>query len=1085
MINYSIIKKCLSVRLFCLLLLMFSATIVFSQKRTISGNVVDEIKEPLIGVTVQVKGTTQGTVTDLDGNYSILVDNPNVTLIFSYVGYKKEIIPLKNRTVVNVTMQMDSEVLDDVVVVGYGTQKRLSVTGSVSSVKATDLARTSATTTAAALAGKVPGITNRQTSGEPGVAMRMEIRNLGTPLYVIDGVMKDEGQFNNLDVNDIESISILKDGSAAIYGVKAANGVVLVTTKRGTVNEKPTVTINGYYGLQKWTRFPELSNAYQYKRAVAEADVIKNGVTPNLISREDLEKYRTEYYNPETGEDYRSFDWYDFAVRDNTPQKYLSVSSQGGGEKTNYYLSISRIDQDAAFKDFNFNRTNIQLNLDTKIGKYLKVSASMNGRIETRESPAITMDENNCYKNDFWYLRWGISRNLPTERPYANDNPNYINKIMNVQNNHAYADRDIVGYGDDVWRVFQGNWDIEWNTPIKGLKAQFLYSYYIANNQEERSRKSVPVYTYNRNMDSYEQDGTLADGSGWLERYLRKRQRTIEENMYRFTVNYDNKFGEHAVSAVLVGEATERFDRSMLMVNNAIASNDQTLFFDKDENNVIRNEGYSVRPSAGFIGRINYNYADRYLLELSGRYDGSFIFPRNKRWGFFPSDSAGWRVSSEQFFANSVLSNYISNLKFRVSYGEMGNDDNYSSNKVLGIGDWDYMYGYNMNAGTGVIASDPFISSSGSTIGSVSQRGMPVTNLSWVKSSMLNIGVDLGFLNNRLTLEVDGFMRKRSGLTDRRGDVYIPYETGYSEMPLENLNTDKHIGIDGLIKWQDNVGREFYYSVGFNATLARKKNGNVYGERFGNSWEQYRKSGQNRWSYVNWGYEVIGRFQTQEEIDAYPVIMNISNGSDRNKLVLPGDLIYKDQNGDGVINDYDSRPIGYAEGGLPYMTYGLNLACSYKGFDIAIDFAGAALQSFQRNWETKWPFQAGNTFNYMVEDRWHHEDPLDPSTPWVSGNYPALRPQSVNAWHVYCNNSTYWLTNAAYFRMKNLEIGYTIPQKITQKIAMQKFRVFFNGTNLFSIDNTSKFGLDPENSDTNGLGYPMVRVLTFGATITF
>lgn len=335
MINYSIIKKCLSVRLFCLLLLMFSATIVFSQKRTISGNVVDEIKEPLIGVTVQVKGTTQGTVTDLDGNYSILVDNPNVTLIFSYVGYKKEIIPLKNRTVVNVTMQMDSEVLDDVVVVGYGTQKRLSVTGSVSSVKATDLARTSATTTAAALAGKVPGITNRQTSGEPGVAMRMEIRNLGTPLYVIDGVMKDEGQFNNLDVNDIESISILKDGSAAIYGVKAANGVVLVTTKRGTVNEKPTVTINGYYGLQKWTRFPELSNAYQYKRAVAEADVIKNGVTPNLISREDLEKYRTEYYNPETGEDYRSFDWYDFAVRDNTPQKYLSVSSQGGGEKTN------------------------------------------------------------------------------------------------------------------------------------------------------------------------------------------------------------------------------------------------------------------------------------------------------------------------------------------------------------------------------------------------------------------------------------------------------------------------------------------------------------------------------------------------------------------------------------------------------------------------------------------------------------------------------------------------------------------------------------------------------------------------------
>lgn len=1070
----------------CSLLFFFLATtFVFGQKQTVKGQVVDETKEPLIGVTVQVRGTTVGTVTDIDGNFSISVDNPNSTIVFSYIGYKKLNVGLKGRSTVNVQLESDSEMLDDVVVVGYGTQKRLSVTGAVSSVRSTDLARTSATTTAAALAGKVPGITNRQTSGEPGVAMKMEIRNLGTPLYVIDGVMKDEGQFNNIDVNDIESISILKDGTAAIYGVKAANGVVLVTTKRGSVNEKPTVNINGYYGLQNWTRFPELSNAYQYKRAVAEADIILNGVTPSSISQDELDKYKTGYYNPEMGEDYRSFDWYDYAVKPNTPQKYLSVSSQGGGEKTNYYLSISRTDQDAAFEDFNFNRTNIQLNLDTKIGKYLKVSASMNGRIETRESPAITMDENDCYKNDFWYMRWGISRNLPTERPYANDNPNYINKIMNVQNNHAYANKDIVGYGNDVWRVFQGNWDIEWITPVKGLKAQFMYSYYIANNQEERLRKSVPVYSYDKSTNTYSQAGTLADGSGWLERYLRKRQRTTEENMYRFTVNYDNKFGDHSISAVFVGEATEKFDKTLLMVNNAISSNDQTLFFDGDVNNKIRNEGYSVRPSAGFIGRVNYNYADRYLLELSGRYDGSFIFPKNKRWGFFPSVSAGWRISSEKFFSDSNISNYVNNLKIRGSYGEMGNDTNYGSDRVLNIGDWDYLYGYNMNAGTGIIASDPFLSNQGTTINSVSQRGMPITNLSWVKSSMLNFGIDLGFLNNRLTVELDGFLRKRNGMTDRRADIYIPLETGYTDMPLENLNSDKHMGVDGLIKWQDNIGKEFFYSVGFNATVARKKTGDMYGERFGNSWDQYRHSQQDRWSYVNWGYEVVGRFKNQGDIDAYPVIMNIQNGSDRNKLVLPGDLIYKDQNGDGVINDYDSRPIGYAEGGLPYVTYGLNLAFSYKGFDIALDFAGAALQSFQRNWETKWPFQAGNTFNYMVDDRWHHENPLDPSSPWVEGAYPALRPQSVNSWHVYCNNSTYWLTNAAYLRLKNIEVGYTVPQRITQKIAMQKFRVFFNGTNLFSIDNTSKFGLDPENSDTNGLGYPMVRVLTFGANITF
>lgn len=1084
------ILKTLCIRTCCLLLFLFAAIDASAQsKTTIQGNIADETKEPLIGVTVGVKGTTIGTMSDIDGNYTIQVDDPQATtLVFTYMGFQKQEIAVKGRNVINIVMKADSEILDDVVVIGYGTQKKLSLTGSVSTIKSSDLARTASTTTAAALAGKVAGITNRQTSGEPGVGMRMEIRNMGTPLYVIDGVMKDEGQFNNLDINDIESISILKDGSAAIYGVKAANGVVLVTTKRGKINERPTVNVNAYYGFQSWTRFPELSNAYQYMRARAEADVNTFGIAGNSITQDHLDKYKIGYYDPLTGEDYRSFDWYDFAVKKNVPQKYLSVSSQGGGEKTNYYLSISRTDQDAAFKDFNFNRTNIQLNLDTKIGNYLKVGASMNGRIEKRESPAITMSEGDCYKNDFWYLRWGISRNLPTERPYANDNTDYINKApgQNAQNNHAYATRGTAGYGDDVWRVFQGNWDVEWMTPIKGLKANFMYSYYIANNQEDRMKKSVPTYRYDYENESYIENGTIATGvDGMTERYLRKRRRTIEENMYRFSVNYDNQFGDHGINAVFVGEATERFEKALLMINNNIQSNDQTTFFDGDVNNQIRNEEYRVRPSAGFIGRVNYNYANRYLLELAGRYDGSFIFSKGNRWGFFPTVSTGWRVSEEKFFKESFLEKYISNFKVRASYGELGSDDNYSSSRVLAIGDWDYLYGYNMNAGTGVISSDPFLSSDGTTINSVQQRGMPISNLSWIKSKMLNVGFDFGFLNNRLTFEIDGFKRSRKGLTDRRNDVKIPVETGYGEMPLENLNTDMHIGIDGMIKWQDNINNDFYYSVGANATLARKKDGRTYGQTFANSWEHYRNSIQDRWAYVNWGYEVIGRFQSQEEIDGYPVIMNIDNGSDRNLTVLPGDFIYKDQNGDGVINHLDSRPIGYAEGGLPYLTFGINLMASYKGIDFAVDFAGAAMQSFQRNWETKWPFQAGNTFNYMVDDRWHHEDPLDPTTPWVAGNYPAIRPQSINAWHVYCNNSTYWLTNASYLRLKNLEVGYTIPAKITRKAAIQRFRVYFNGTNLFSIDSTSKFGLDPENSDTNGLGYPMVRVLTFGANITF
>lgn len=1036
---------------------------------TVKGTVTDENKEPLIGVTVQIKGTTTGTITDIDGNYTLPGVKPNTSLTFTYIGYAPQTIAVKGKNLLNVVMNSESVSLDDVVVVGYGSQKKLSVTGSVSSVQSKDLARTTATTTAATLAGKVPGITFRQSNGQPGTTMKMEIRNMGTPLFIIDGVMKDEGQFNNLDINDIESISILKDGAAAIYGVKAANGVVLVTTKRGKLNEKPTVNINGYYGFQNWTRFPKFSNAYNYTRAWAEADINTNGVNSSHLTHDELGKWQQGYYDPATGEDYRSFDWTDFVVRKNAPQKYINVSSSGGSDKTNYYLSVSRMDQDASFRDFNFNRTNVQLNLDTKITKYIKVGASMNGRIESRNSPAVGDD----YGNDFWNLRWGLNRNLPTERPYANDNEAYLNNTRYNINNQAYADRDIVGAGDDLWRVFQGNWDVEWKTPLKGLKVTALYSYYVANNQVDRSKKYVPFYTYDKATDAYSETGQLATRS------LLKKNRMVWENMYRFSIDYGNKFGDHSVNAVLVAEATERYDRSTIVFNDKLTDNFQTLF--SKEGNNVNEDYYNVVPTAGFIGRVNYGYRDKYLVEFSGRYDGSFKMSRrpvNKRWGFFPSVSAGWRISEENFFKSSAISDFVSNIKLRGSYGEMGDDD------VIGIDNFDHLSGYTYASNGSIISSNPFASSNGTPVTIITQDGVAVTNVTWATASMSNIGIDLGFFNNRLAVEVDGFCRKRRGLTAYRAGLNLPIETGIKN-PKENLNTDEHIGIDGLVKWSDHVG-SFNYSVGVNATLARKKDGRSNGQEFGSSWDEYRTSTQNRWAYINWGYQVTGRFQSQEEIDAYPVIMNVENGSDGNMTVLPGDLIYKDMNGDGVINDLDRRPIGYAEGGLPYLTFGLNFAANWKNFDLTFDFAGGALQSFQQSYETKWPFQAeGNTFDFMVNDRWHHQDPLDPSSPWVEGYYPALRLTPTDSWNNYCSNSTYWLTNVYYLRLRNLEVGYTLPVKWTQKAMIQKCRFYFNGTNLFCLDNISHLGIDPENTDVNGLGYPNVRTLSFGLNITF
>jgi hypothetical protein len=419
----------------------------------------------------------------------------------------------------------------------------------------------------------------------------------------------------------------------------------------------------------------------------------------------------------------------------------------------------------------------------------------------------------------------------------------------------------------------------------------------------------------------------------------------------------------------------------------------------------------------------------------------------------------------------------MTNLKLRLSYGQLGDDN------ISGYGNFDHLSTYNYGE-SAVISNNPFNQTNGKIVRGIYQGNLPVTNLTWIKTNLSNIGMDWGFLNNRLSLEVDGFYRKREGLAARKAGVTLPNETGFT-MPIENLNTDMHMGVDGFIKWRDNAAG-FQYYVAVNATFARKKDGESWGQSFANSWDEYRSSIQSRWAYINWGYQVIGRFRTQEEIDAYPVIMNLTNGSDGNIPVLPGDLIYKDVNRDGVIDGYDSRPIGYAEGGLPYLTYGLNSGIVWKQFDLAVDFVGATMQSFQQNYETKWPFQAdGNTYEFMASDRWRHEDPLDPSSPWIEGYYPALRLQPTDAWHNYCNNSTYWFTNLRYLRLRNLELGYTVPKLLTTKVSIEQLRLYFSGTNLFSWDNISHLGLDPENNDTNGLGYPNNRVMTIGATVTF
>jgi len=469
---------------------------------------------------------------------------------------------------------------------------------------------------------------------------------------------------------------------------------------------------------------------------------------------------------------------------------------------------------------------------------------------------------------------------------------------------------------------------------------------------------------------------------------------------------------------------------------------------------------WSVEARAGYVGRINYNYKQKYLLELLGRYDGTFMYRSDKRWGFFPGISVGWRLSEEKFVQNAT-GEFLSNLKLRASYGETGSE--------VGVSAFNYLPGYNFNSGNAVF--------DGNYVIGLQPRGLPITNLSWVKNQSSNIGIDFTVLDDKLVGQFDLFNRKRSGLPAAKYDVLLPSEVGYT-LPNENLTSDATRGFEGQLSYTSKIGK-VDYTIGGNFTFARRKDLSFYKPRFGNSWDEYRNAYTNRWGNINWGYQVIGQFQSQKEIDAYPV----NNDGQGNRSELPGDYIFKDVNNDGIINSLDNRPIGYAEGATPYMNYGILGSISYKGFSLSFNFMGATMQSFFRNVELKFPFQNnGNSADYMLTDVWHRSDPYDNTSPWIPGNYPALR-KDLNS-HVNYARSDVWVTNVNYFRLKNLELGYDLPKKLIAKVGITKLRIFANGSNLFSFDNMKGIGIDPEISSNGGLVYPQQRLYNIGFNLT-
>mgnify|MGYP004468642985 FL=1 len=1047
--------------LFILLLMLFPTYLIVASDTTddrkvtwdVEGRISDSNGSPIVGAMVILKGTSQGVTSDIDGNFAIKVSSDRDVLVFSFLGYSSVELSVGTQTWFSVTLQEESLAVEQVIVTGYGNGiKKESITGSIANINAGKLSQSVGANVSTALAGKVAGVNFRMMDGQPGATTSISIRNMGSALFVIDGVQSTQGSFNNLDFNDIESISVLKDASAAIYGVQAANGVIVVTTKSGQKTGN-SVNVNAYYGAQSWFRYPRPADTQTYIEGHIQSATITG--SPGEFTMDDLNNYRNGTL--------RGFDWYDYVVRSSAPQAYISANASGGTDKINYYISLGGLDQKSVINNYGgFQRYNVQFNLDARINKRLKLGVRFNGRYEKTEHPAVPGD-------DVWAAIFAIWRNPPTNRPFANDNPDYPTMTSNTAStNFAILNYDRSGYLKDTYRVCQLSANIEYEI-IEGLKLKGLTSYYLGNRWYDCQEYTYDLYGYDAVTDTYPVIYSLTNPF---------RQRIVglqQQIMGQAQLTYDKVIGRHTISSVIASEIYHEINPGLDTWSRPQSNYINTIDFASLEKYTDNKNTELAR--AGFVARVNYNYADQYYIELAGRYDGSWKFRRGNRWAFLPSVSIGWRPSEEHFWKEGSISHWFNSLKIRASFGQLGYDNlswfdtDENGNRILRtLAPFDYLSGYDYGVGGAVL--------DGKYQTGVQSKGIPTTTISWITVNMYDAGIDFGFLANRLSGSLDYFYNLRKGLVDRRYDQLIPSEVGFT-LPPENLASEVYTGFDGNIAWADRV-RDFRYSVGVNFTYSRHLTHHQYNPQFKNSWDEYVNSGWERYSNITWGYKSDGQFCSWEEIGNYPIDIDGKN----NSTLRPGDIRYKDLNGDGLINDMDKRPIGYAEGMLPNLNFGLSLSLEWNGIDMSCDFTGGAFGTYHVDYEMSKPFwDGGNTAAFVLENQWRLSDIADPQSPLIPGEFPTALVGNSNHSNYWV--SDFWYKNITYIKLRNFELGYTLPQRWMSKAGINKLRLYLFGQNLFSIDNMGVYDIDPEIANSTGIVYPTTRVIGTGINLSF
>jgi len=1044
---------------FCLMVFIaaFMPLSLRAQNITVSGVVTDSKNEPVPGATVAVKNTTQGTITNVDGEYVIDVPE-DATLVFKFLGLSTKEEVVNGRTVINVTMEVDAQSLDEIVVVGYGVQQKVTLTGAVSGIKGSEMLRTKNENPQNMLTGRIAGVRVWQKSAEPGTFNNnVDIRGLGSPLVVIDGVPRTTAEFQRLNPNDIDDISVLKDASAAIYGVRAANGVVLVTTKKGTSDGETTVSYNGSYTFQKPSGMPLLADPFETMTLYNER-AMNNINGGNIIYREeDFEAFRNGTR--------RITDWNSLVFSDFSPQTQHDLSITGGSDKTQYYVGMGYFFQEGFFKsgDLNYDKFNLRSNINTEIAEGLNFELNLSGIADQRNNPYSSSVD--IIRN---YWRQGVL--FPAYADPGNTMLNYEGLDLE-ENTVAKMTSDVSGYRRYNQKYFQSsaalNYDFGTVAPaLKGLSAKALVSYDYRKDENNIYRREYYQYAYNALTESYDAKLYNSSSPNQIRRELFSKQQLLGQ----FILNYDRTFGNRHKVNGLVGWETQKRTGDNFYAQRDLAFGMEYLFAGVDENQLGGmlsglNDIYELANSA-LIGRINYTFADRYITEVQFRYDGSSKFAKGHQWGFFPSASVGWRISEEPFFKSVSALSFTNQLKLRASYGVLGDD---------GALQYDWATGYTYPATSGNAANGyynqyaPGYIFGNEFVYGVSTLALPNELITWFTAHTLDIGVDFEGWDGLFGFSFDYFDRRRKGRFARRsGD--LPTVVG-ATAPRENLDSDRHFGIDLELSHRNTIG-DFIYRIKAIGTITRQKylTASEQGP-YGNSYDKWRNDNlTHRYQGVQFGYEAAGRYESWEDIWSYQIY--------KERDILPGDYKYLDWNGDGEINGLDEHPIAFDQ--TPWLNYSTSFDLAYKNFDANLLFQGSALGSmeYREPLYSIWGSNGGGTLVQYL-DRWHPvnplADPYDPETEWISGyygftgNYPR-------------SNSEFNRVSTAYLRLKSIELGYTLP--VLKKLTAMDLRVFANAYNLFTITGV-KF-VDPEHPDDElGRLYPLNKTYTLGVSFTF